>query len=168
MGSEAATEGRGGEGGTAAKQVRAGALFVLGSLFLCTGLKVGRVVPNPPLTRERRGTRSRCVRWSANGRLGTAVPTQGREATRGSTRCCPYLFARERIGSRRSYACLSANGRLGTAVPTSEGGAFEGTRGHGDTGTRGLSEGRRELLRGRLGPGRSSFLVPCFCVAASR
>ena len=63
---------------------------------------VGRVVPNPPLGVERIERRWRCVR-------------------------------------------LSANGRLGTAVPTCEGGAFEGTRGHGDTGTRGVSEGRTPL-----------------------
>ena len=57
---------------------------------------------------------------------------------------------------RRATQRRSANGRLGTAVPTGEGGAFEGTRGHGDTGTRGVSEGRertagdsRPYLRGR-------------------
>ncbi len=45
-----------------------------------------------------------------------------------------------RIGSLTRCARLSANGRLRTAVPTCEGGAFEGTRGHGDMGARGVTE----------------------------
>ncbi len=31
------------------REAALGVFFVLGSLFLCSGLKVGRVVPNPPL-----------------------------------------------------------------------------------------------------------------------
>jgi hypothetical protein len=106
------------------REAALGVFFVLGSLFLCSGLKVGRVVPNPPLTRERRGTRSRCVRPSANGRLGTAVPTQrdgvarwmrlavgNTERQRGQHAVLPLPHELRAPGIRRRLSCRGSRCR---------------------------------------------------------
>ncbi len=68
------------------------------------------------------------MRLSANGRLGTAVPTSRQvDWSECSTHSMPWVgrvvpnppLSVERIGTRRWCAALWANGRLGTAVPTS-------------------------------------------------
>ena len=98
--------------------MREGTCWHGGSVDQREAIKVGRGSPSPPLGIERIGTRSRCVRWSANGRLGTAVPT-----------------------------C--------------EGGAFEGTRGHGDTGTRARRCREGTCWQGDMGTRDTATQVRC-------
>jgi hypothetical protein len=90
------------------REAALGVFFVLGSLFLCSGFKVGRVVPNPPLGGGRKSESIEYGVWSIGG-----------ERTAGDSR--PYLrdgvarWKRLAVGGREHReATRTARG----AVPT--------------------------------------------------
>ncbi len=80
--------------------------------MFCSGLKGGRVVPNPPLGVERIERRWRCVRLSANGRLGTAVPTTRQ---RGSASAGGGKYREAARAARGAAPTLETGGRVANA-----------------------------------------------------